>query len=115
MPLGVCRSSGSRVRFPTRTTLLMFAMLLRLLFAAAGSFRRAGRRGSVLRLARRSFHRFPAGSARALAALDTPRGQVTHDAVGDLEDARQLVERLGLCVELEQVVDPVALLLDRIR
>jgi len=39
---------------------------------------------------------------------------VPEDAVRDLEDARQLVDRLRLGVELQQVVDAVVLLVDRI-
>jgi hypothetical protein len=39
---------------------------------------------------------------------------VPHDAVRDLEDPRQLVERLWLGIELEQV-DPVRLLVDLVR
>ena len=41
--------------------------------------------------------------------------QVAHDAVGDPEDARDLVERLGLGAEREQVVDALALLVDLVR
>ena len=47
-----------------------------------------------------------------MGGFDAARRQVAHDAVGDLEDARQLVERLRLGVELEQVVDAVGLLVD---
>src|SRR4051812_40436274 len=113
MPLGVCRSSGSRVRLPTRTTRLMFAMLLLLLFLL-----RTRVRSSVLRPPAggllRDRRRLGAGATGAVASLDPARRQVAHDAVGDLEDARQLVDDLGLGVELQQVVDPVALLVDRI-
>src|SRR5512133_170742 len=113
MPLGVCRSSGSRVRLPTRTTRLMLAMLLLLLFLL-----RTRVRSSVLRLPAggllRDRRRLRPGAAGAVAPLDPARRQVAHDAVGDLEDARQLVDCLGLVIELQQVVDPVVLLLDRV-
>src|SRR5437899_6890757 len=44
--------------------------------------------------------------------MNAPNGQVAQHAVGDLEDAGELVERLGLGVELEQAVGAVRLLLD---
>jgi hypothetical protein len=37
---------------------------------------------------------------------------VAHDAVRDLEDARDLVERRGLDVEVQQVVEALGLLVD---
>ena len=136
MPLGVCRSSGSRVRLPTRTTRLMLAMLYsssssseRVFVAAysgsrdgrvgfAARRRLAARLGSTAGSARRhgslaaAGGRLGAGAAGAVARRDPARRQVAHDAVGDLEDPRQLVEGLRLGVELEQVVDPVGLLVD---
>src|SRR4051812_18470757 len=112
VPPPVWRSSGSLVRFPTRTTRLMFAAigsrssptgrprLLRRLVAVIGGRgrgrcgRRRGRLGGRL-LVRR--------------ALDAAIRAVTHDAVGDLQDARDLVERLDGAGEQEQVVDRLAL------
>src|SRR5206468_10092637 len=110
---GVCRSSGSRVRLPTRTTRLMLAMLLFLLF-----FLRTNVRASVLGLPADRLDRLDrlgARTAGAVSSLDATRGEMAHDAVGDLQDPRQLVERLRLGVELEQVVDPVRRLVDLVR
>src|SRR5437773_11009480 len=105
MPLGVCRSSGSRVRLPTRTTRLMLAMLLLLLFVPgvgaldAVCLLRTDVRSSVLGLpAGGGLRGLGGGAPRAVASLDAARRQVPHDPVGDLEDARQLVERLRLGV-----------------
>ena len=46
------------------------------------------------------------------AALDPTCRQVAHDAVVDLEHARDLVQRVGLAGDVEQVVDAVGLLVD---
>src|SRR5262249_21136923 len=142
VPPLVLLSSGSLVRFPTRTTRLMFAMLGLLLRRPRGRLRL--RRGSVLlghrlrlggfRLGRlglvgaglgpRRWTTFLALVARALldrrqrrrrgpaATLDAARGHVPHDTVGDLQDAGDLVQRRRLRVELEQVVRPVGLVVD---
>src|SRR5262249_7822017 len=50
-----------------------------------------------------------------LPALDTPDCQVAHDAVGDLEDARDLGQRRRRRREEKQVVDPLALVTDLVR
>src|SRR5581483_11408324 len=94
VPLGVCRSSGSFVRFPTSTTRLMFAMVLlllvrtyvRLSVLGAGD----GNRSRRLRLL--------AGRARA-RALDVLRRHLAEHDVVDLEDADDLVERLRVALE----------------
>src|SRR2546423_1121099 len=107
VPPPVWRSSGSFVRFPTRTTRLMFAAmvsrssptgrprLLRRLVAVIG---RSGR-GRCRR--RRGRLR---GCLLMRRSLDAPVGAVTDDAVGDLEHARDLVERLDGTREEEEVV-----------
>ena len=46
---------------------------------------------------------------------DAAHGEVAHDAVRDAEDARHLVEHVGLGVEVDQVVDAVRLLVDLVR
>src|SRR5690242_13242139 len=96
VPPDVCRSSGSLVRFPTSTTRLMLAMwfLPRVL-------RGLGRRGAL----------GGSGGGRGLA-FRPAHGHVPHDAVGDLQDARKLVERLGVAREQEQVVGALALVVD---
>ena len=48
----------------------------------------------------------------AASALDATGRHVAHDAVGDLQDAGDLVERRRLRVELEQVVRAVRLVVD---
>src|SRR5437867_1977484 len=95
VPLGVCRSSGSFVRFPTRTTRLMFAMVF--LSCSRTS------RPSLLRLGDGR------GTRTGVRPRDLPYGHVPHDPVRDLEDARDLVERLRARVEGEQVVDALRL------
>src|SRR3989442_370792 len=56
------------------------------------------------------------GWGRARARPGHPaHGQVPHDAVRDLEDPRHLVERLRLALEGEQVIDPLALVVDLVR
>ena len=47
-----------------------------------------------------------------VAALDAAERAVAHDAVGDLQDARDLGERLGRRGEEQQVVDRLALVVD---
>src|SRR3954452_18597064 len=113
MPLGVWRSSGSRVRLPTRTTRLMLAMLLLLLFLLRTRVRSSVLGRAVGSLAR-GRRRLGAGPARALGSGDPPRRHVPEDAVRDLEDARQLVDGFRHGVELQQVVDPVVLLVNGI-
>ena len=63
-----------------------------------------------------------AGAARRSATgafvwptLDAPERAVAHDAVGDLEHARDLGERLGGRGEEQQVVDRLALVVDLVR
>src|SRR4051794_36371563 len=106
VPLGVLRSSGSRVRLPTSTTRLMFAIsspppglrgLLGLWLGLGCGRRRGGR-----------------GGGRGLS-FGSAHGHVPHDAVRDLEDARQLVERLRVAREEEQVVGAVGLVVDLVR
>src|SRR5215210_1264309 len=99
-PLGVCRSSGSRVRLPTRTTRLMFAMVLLLLRGDAYGF------GDILtaRLGRRHWPGVP--------CLRAPNGHVAHDSVGDAQNARDLRERLRLGRKREQVIGAVGLVVD---
>src|ERR671934_179289 len=53
-----------------------------------------------------------ASHSRQSRRPSTPNGHVPHDAVRDLEDARDLVERLRVRVEREQVVDALALVVD---
>src|SRR6476646_2190775 len=118
VPPPVWRSSGSFVRFPTRTTRLMFAAmvscssptgrprLLRCLVAVIGGSGRGrgGRRRGRL-------------SGRLLVGrpLHASVRTVTHDAVGDLQHARDLVERLDGAREEEEVVDRLALVRDLVR
>src|ERR671935_2602676 len=104
VPLGVCRSSGSRVRLPTRTTRLMLAIPLLLLL-------RTFVRSSVRRLGDGIHGR---GRLRATSG-DAADGEVAHDAVRDLEDPGELGERLRLAVECEQVVRAFGLVLDLVR
>src|SRR5579862_5870303 len=107
VPLGVCRSSGSFVRFPTSTARLMFAMLLDLLvrtyvrLSVLGAGDGGGGRRSRL-LPRR---------ARA-RALDVLRRHLTEHDVVDLEDAHDLVERLRGALEDHEVVHALRLLCD---
>src|ERR1700741_327323 len=107
VPLGVCRSSGSFVRFPTSTTRLMFAMVLLLLVRTCVRFRVLGGgdgghdRGRWL-LARR---------ARA-RSLDVSRRHLAEDDVVDLEHADDLVQGLGAALEDDEVVHALALLPD---
>src|SRR6266536_104273 len=93
--------------------LLLFLLLLRTL-ARLRTPARTNVRGSVLGLPAGALDRLRARTPRTMSPLDAARGQVPHHAVGDLQDPRQLVERLRLGVELQQVVDPVRLLLDLI-
>jgi hypothetical protein len=79
---------GSLVRLPTRTTRLMLAITPLLHCSRSGS--RRTRPSSVLRLAVGA--RAAAGGLRRASAAD---GEVPHDAVGDLEHARDLVQRSG--------------------
>src|SRR5919204_6744437 len=76
--------------------------LLLLLLRTDVRFSIRGRRDGLRQLGRR----------RGLRPLDSAGRQVAHDAVGDAEDARELVPRLPLGVELEQVVDALALVVD---
>ena len=59
-------------------------------------------------LARRAAHRY----RLSRPWLVTTGRKVPHDRVVDLEHARDLVERLGLGAEAEQVVDAVGVLVD---
>ena len=52
------------------------------------------------------------GRRRRRAAHDAADGEVAHDAVGDLEHARDLVERRRLGLEEEQVVGALRLVVD---
>src|SRR5712691_1027500 len=114
VPPGVWRSSGSRVRLPTSTTLLMLAAIALLLLV------RTRVRFSVLRHRDGNRLRYRGGRGRRrlvarrarLRALDVLHGQVPHHAVVDLEHARDLVERLAAALEDEQVVDALRLLVD---
>src|SRR5579864_3435000 len=107
VPLGVCRSSGSLVRLPTRTTRLMFAMLLDLLvrthvrLSVLGAGDGCGCRRNGL-LARR---------ARA-RAFDVAGRQVPEQHGVDLQHADVLVERLRTALEHDEVVHAFALLAD---
>src|SRR5919201_1231706 len=98
VPLGVCRSSGSFVRFPTRTTRLMFAMVF-----LSGS-----------RTSRPSLLRLGVGrvTRTRVRPRDLPHGHVPHDPVRDLEHAGDLVQRLRARVEGEQMVGALALVVD---
>ena len=109
VPLVVWRSSGSRVRLPTRTTRLMFAAISvfapswceepRLLRCPVGVIGGSGHCRDRRRRLR-------------VAALDAPDGEMAHDAVGDLQHARDLRERGRSGGEEEQVVDAVGLVVD---
>src|SRR5918995_6853207 len=83
---------------------------------ASSTGRIFGRRSSVLRLAvgiaRLSVARRSRGRRRRAPGLRAADGQMAHDAVGDLEDARDLVQRIGLCRERQQVVRAVRLVVD---
>ena len=103
----VWRSSGSRVRFPTSTTRLMLAMV----FAPSRCEETRLLRGPVGVIGGRGHGRDRRRRLR-LAALDAPHGEVAHDAVGDLEHARDLGERLRRRGEEQQVVDAVGLVVD---
>src|SRR5262249_36350237 len=88
--------------------------LLLLVLSLLRTLVRTDVRGSVLGLPAGALDRLRAGASGAVSAPDAERGQVPHDAVGDLEDPRQLVERRGLGVDLQQLVAAARLLADRI-
>src|SRR5215211_3917865 len=92
VPLGVCRSSGSRVRLPTRTTRLMLAMLLFLLLRTCVRSVAGGPDGGpIAALAALGPLRALFARGRRCArprAFDPADGEVAHHAVGDPQHAR---------------------------
>src|SRR6266851_4137159 len=107
VPLGVCRSSGSRVRLPTSTTRLMFAMVLRSFLGVLD-----GLGSELLQL-----DGFGRRAARGCAAvlLRAARRHVADHAVRDLQHPRHLTEGLRGGFERQQVVRAFALVVDLVR
>src|SRR5580765_7257478 len=86
VPPPVWRSSGSRVRLPTSTTRLMLAAMVSLLPDLKGTRLLRGPVGVIGGRGHGRDRRRRLG----VAALDAPHREVAHDAVGDLQDARDL-------------------------